>query len=459
MFDFNLIIIGCGPAGMAAAHTAADCGLTVAILDEQPRPGGQIYRDVTGSGAKRGHILGDDYLEGANLVSDLDHPGITHIPNATVWQVDPGFTCTYSVDGESRSISAPQLIIATGAIERPSPLPGWTLPGVMTAGAAQILLKQSGILPRAAVLVGSGPLLYLIAAQMIRAGSPPIALIETQTSGNYLAALRHLPRALIGWRTLAKGLKLLNEIRNGGVKRYGAATDISITEADGRANGVAFTRRGKAHHIPCETVLLHQGVIPNTQITRSLRVDHKWDAAQKCFAPQRDSLGQTSMNGLYIAGDGAGIGGAWSAAHRGRIAALQVAQAIGKIDETTRAKRTAPIHSALIKEMAPRAFLDALYSPPSEILTPSDTTIICRCEEVTAGMVRRTAEHGPNQTKTATRTGMGPCQGRYCGLTVTNILAEHLNKTPDETGYFRIRAPLKPVTLAEVAGLVGQDKD
>ncbi|MDA3856818.1 MAG: FAD/NAD(P)-binding oxidoreductase, partial [Roseovarius sp.] len=166
MARVDLAIIGVGPAGMAAAQLAAGKGLSVCILDEQPRAGGQIYRDVDRVAPLRGDLLGKDYTEGRHLTKGLGAPGITHLAGAVVWAIEEGPRLAYTMDGKGALIDAGHVLLATGALERPMPLPGWTLPGVMTAGAGQILLKQSGVMARRAVLVGSGPLLYLIAAQM-----------------------------------------------------------------------------------------------------------------------------------------------------------------------------------------------------------------------------------------------------------------------------------------------------
>lgn len=451
----DLVIIGAGPAGMAAAAKAAGLGLSVTVLDEQPRPGGQIYRDVDRAAPLRGDILGPDYAHGASLTAGLLQDRIDHVPGAVVWAIEEGFRISYTRDGQGAQIMADRVLLATGALERPMPVPGWTLPGVMAAGAGQILLKQSGVLARRAVLVGSGPLLYLIAAQMVRAGTPPAAMVETQTRSDITRAMRHVGGALRGWRYLAKGLKLLAEITLAGVPRYTAARDIAI-EGTERAEAVCFTRRGRTHRLACDTVFLHHGVVPNTQAARSLGVTHRWSTAQGCFVPSVDDWGETDVPGVFIAGDGAGIGGAGAAEIAGRLSALKLAEQAGRLSTSDRDRQAAPLRTAMSREMAVRPFLDAAYLPCAEALLPADSTIVCRCEEVTAGDIRGYAGLGclgPNQTKAFGRAGMGPCQGRYCGLSVTALLAEANGQTPDETGHYRIRPPLKPVTLGELAAM------
>lgn len=451
----DLAIIGAGPAGMAAAAQAAELGLSVTLLDEQPRPGGQIYRDVDRAAPLRDDILGPDYTHGARLTGALSQSSVEHIPGAVVWAIEEGFRLSYIREGRAAQLGADHLLLATGALERPMPLPGWTLPGVMSAGAGQILLKQSGVLARRALLVGSGPLLYLTAVQMVRAGAPPLALVETQSRTDLLRAARHVSGALRGWRTLAKGLTMLAELKRARVPRYTGATGIAI-EGEGRAEAVTFTSRGRAYRLACDTVFLHHGVVPNTQAARSLDLPHRWNAAQACFSPVLDEWGESKFANVYIAGDGAGISGAKAAEQAGRLAALQIAHERGALSTSERDRRAAPLRAALASERAVRPFLDAAYPPCAEALRPADSTLICRCEEVTAGDIRHYATLGclgPNQAKAFGRAGMGPCQGRYCGLTVTALLAEANGQSPDETGYLRIRPPLKPVTLGELAAL------
>ncbi|GAB2185756.1 FAD/NAD(P)-dependent oxidoreductase [Roseibium sp. LAB1] len=461
MLEADLLVLGAGPAGMAAARTAADAGLSVLLLDEQARPGGQIYRDVGNVPEDRAQILGSDYTKGRVLAEALDHPMIRHLTGTTIWQIEAGPRVSFTRDGAASTAKAKRLLIATGALERPMPVPGWTLPGVMTAGAAQILLKQSGLLCEQAVLAGSGPLLYLVAAQMCRAGTPPLALVETQTSSDRKAALRYLPGALRGWRLLAKGLGLLAEIRKAGVARYTGASEITI-EGKTQAEAINFVSNGKHHRLDCATVLLHHGVVPNTQAARSIDVPHHWNEEQHCFVPKKDDWGRTKVSGIFIAGDGAGIGGAIAARLQGALAALEIASDLGKSTPSDRDRTAARLQQQLAIELAARPFVDRAYPPFKEALAPADDTIVCRCEEVTAGDIRRYAGLGclgPNQTKAFGRSGMGPCQGRYCGLTVTELLAAENGRSQDDTGYYRIRPPLKPVTLGELAAMTDLETD
>ncbi|NIY95951.1 FAD-dependent oxidoreductase [Salipiger sp. HF18] len=444
----DLCIIGAGPAGMAAAVEARAAGLSVTVLDEALRPGGQIYRDVTRASEARLAILGPDYAAGQALAARFAASGAEHLCGASVWHIEQeegGFLLSYSQDGASSQVEAAKLIVATGALERPMPLPGWTLPGVTTTGALQILLKTSGVVPEDVVLVGCGPLQLLLAAQLVAAGRPPRAIVETVPTANYLAAGKHLPRALRGFGYLAKGAGLLLKLRRAGVPIYRDAQAIAL-EGDATLEAVRFTSGGRGHRIETTTAGLHHGVVPNQQVTRLMRCEHRWNADQHAFAPVCDSYGETSVPGLFVAGDGAGIRGAVSAALAGRLAAARIA---GRPDSAT-----APHVQALARDAAVRPLLEALYRPCAQALSPSDDTLVCRCEEITAGQIRAAATAGapgPNQVKAFLRTGMGPCQGRTCGLAVTGLIAQSSGRSPDDTGYFRIRPPLKPLTLSEMA--------
>ena len=455
MYNADLIVIGAGPAGMSAAHRAAELGLGVLILDEQPVAGGQIYRNVERASAVLSDILGKDYTQGLTLTAGLQHKNITHLKGAVVWQIEDGTRVAFTRNGAGALVVGCRILLATGALERPMPVPGWTLPGVMAAGAAQILLKQSGIACKGAVLVGSGPLLYLIATQMVRAGVPPLALIETQTTRDLVKSMRHLGEALRGWPYLVKGLRMLWELRRAGIARHVGATGITI-EGDQSAQAVTFDIGKTAHRIKCSTVLLHHGVIPNTQAARSIDIAHLWDDTQNCFVPDCDAWGRSTVATVYISGDGAGIGGAKAAAIAGEIAALEIARDLEKISTQDRDAAARHLHKDLAIERAVRPFIDTAYPPYAGAIAPPDETIICRCEEVTAGDIRRFAGLGclgPNQAKAFGRSGMGPCQGRYCGLSVSQILAASNDMSLDDTGYYRIRPPLKPVTLGELAAM------
>ena len=205
---------------------------------------------------------------------------------------------------------------------------------------------------------------------------------------------------------------------------------------------------------PADLLLLHDGIIPSVQITRALGCAHAWDDAQRCWKPVTDAWGVTSLANVLAAGDGAGIGGAQAAALSGRVAALHAAHALGRIDAATRDAAAAPLRAARARHLSVRPLLDALYAPLAPHL--DDATIVCRCEEVTAGEVRAAARLGClglNQLKAFTRCGMGPCQGRMCGPTVAAVLAEARGCPLRGIEPYRLRFPARPVTVGQLSAL------
>jgi NADPH-dependent 2,4-dienoyl-CoA reductase/sulfur reductase-like enzyme len=452
----DLLIVGAGPAGLAAAIEARSSGLRVTLLDEQPAAGGQIYRGVDAASPKIRAALGEDYAVGSDLTRSFLDSGARHIPGAAVWNVGRDLSVNFLLDGANQALQARRIILASGAMERPFPVPGWTLPGVMGAGAAQILVKSAGAVPNEpVVLAGCGPLLYLLASQYVAAGVQIKALVHTTTNASYLRATQHLPNALLGWRDLRKGLHMLEVLRRKRIPVFAGATNFAI-EGDMRAEAIRFTHKGKAQRIESSLILLHQGVVPNTQFSWALRAPHRWDDAQLCWVPETDDNGQIADTGIYLAGDCRGIVGAKASASQGRLAAVAVAKNLGVTGSQQLNQRERAVRAELRAQLRIRPFLDAVYRPPASHRMPQeDSVIVCRCEEVTAGNIRQYAElgcQGPNQTKAFGRCGMGPCQGRLCGLTVTELLAEARGVSPAEVGYYRIRPPIKPVTLGELAG-------
>ncbi len=458
----ELLVIGAGPAGLAAATQAASQGIDTLLLDEQPAPGGQIYRAVTYTPLTRRDILGPDYWHGGTLVQAFEQSGARYQADALVWAVMPlpdqqGYELGATVAGQACRIITRTLILATGAQERPFPIPGWTLPGVLGAGAAQILLKQSGALPGdGVVLAGGGPLLYLLAWQYLNAGVRIDALLETVPRGQWRQALPHAWDFLRS-PYLRKGLQLMLKVR----KQVPIVRDVAMLEAigqDGRLSAVRYRRADAAtvSEIAASHLLLHQGVVPNTNLARALGLAHDYDDDQLCWRTRVDDWGAASLPGVYVAGDGAGIAGALAAEHRGRLAALDAARQLGRLNDAQRDQSAAAARTALQRANRGRRFLDRLYQPPGSLRRPTGDTIVCRCEEVTAQQVRETAAlgvQGPNQMKAFLRCGMGPCQGRFCGLTVSELIADVRQVPVAEVGYYRVRYPTKPVTLAEMAAL------
>ena len=452
---YDVAVVGAGPAGLAAAANCARAGLMTVLFDEQASLGGQIYRAITATPVKRDTIFGADYWSGAKLVRDFLASGAQYVPGATVWSVTREREIGVSAAGSARTLRAEQVILATGALERPFPAPGWTLPGVMTVGAAQILLKSSGLVPRGrTVLAGCGPLLWLLAWQYLNAGLCIDAILDTTPRLSRAMAIRHAPDFVLS-PYLAKGLRLLLTVRRR-VRVIGNVVELRIEGRTHVESVVYRTTAGTEQRLPVDTVFLHQGIVPNVNLAMAVGIEHHWDEMQLCWTPVLDAAGNSGIPGIAVAGDGAGIAGAEAAQARGEIAGLAAVktlrpEALGRVgpDETT-------VRARLKRVMRGRAFLDAYYQPMSQFRRPIGNTIVCRCEEVTARQIIDTVAlgcDGPNQMKAFLRCGMGACQGRLCGLTVTELIAHARGVAPQATGYYRIRPPVKPITVAELAQL------
>lgn len=443
MREVDLLILGAGPAGMSAAIEARRHGLSVLLLDENAAPGGQVHRaaraSAEGPGAAQAH-------EGAALIAALAASGAECRQGAVLWAIEPGPRAFFSENGAAQEVKAGRIILASGATERALPLPGWTLPGVMGVGAAQILLKSAGIRPRGKVwIAGQGPLIWLYAAQVLAKGGELAGIVDMSRPAS--GALLHLPMALTAPGYLWRGLAWMAAVR----KRVKVLrTRDVVAEGDGRLERILID--GAAH--PADALLLHDGVVPNTQVTRAIQgCAHRWNSRQRAWEPVLDEWGNSSIADVAVAGDGGGIGGAAAAVLSGRIAALEAVRALGRFGPEQRDALAGPLLQQRSAELAPRAFLDALFAP---LPMPGDDVTLCRCEEVSAGRVRAAVGLGclgTNQLKAFTRAGMGACQGRVCGPLLHATVAEARGVSGEAVEPLRTRFPTKPLTLGELAAL------
>jgi NADPH-dependent 2,4-dienoyl-CoA reductase/sulfur reductase-like enzyme len=453
----ELVVIGAGPAGMAAASTAAAHGVDTLLLDEQSTPGGQIYRGIEQALPAHLALLGKDYEAGSELVKAFRDSGARYQPDTAVWSLGSQGEIGILQHGKASLLKARRVVLAGGAMERPVPFPGWTLPGVMNAGGAQILMKASALVPADGVVIaGTGPLLILLAWQYQRAGVPVKAILELSPPANLLRAIPRLPGALHAGHYLTRGLRYLYELRRAGIKvSYGVA-DL---EAEGgeRLEAVTYRRAGRQHRLETSTLLVHFGLVPGIQLTEAAGCEHVWNEGQQCWCPKTDQWGNSTVPAIAVVGDGAAIGGAVAALHAGRLAGLAAAHALGHIDEAGRDRLAARDRKWMHIDLKIRPFLEALHRLPDALLSGTgDSTLVCRCEEITAGEVRaavRAGHRDPNQVKFITRCGMGPCQGRQCGPAVAGIVAAACDKPLSEVQPYRVRPPLRPLSINELATL------
>ena len=454
----DVAIVGAGPAGMAAACVLAKGGLDVVVLDEQHAPGGQIYKGVEKVFAQRPQdvpSLGKEYAAGQALTRRFRESGAQYRPGVSVWQItsdqEPELALGLLEEGSARMLYPKHVILATGAMERPVPFEGWTLPGVMTVGAAQTLLKSSRLLPREdVVLAGTGPLLYLYANQIRDLGIMPQAILDTGPLLTLRSGLLGLSALLACPKSVLQGMHWLWSAK----RKLGLVQGVRTLKAHGndRLSSVTYDTHGHEHELSTSLLLVHDGVIPNTWLSMSAGIRHHFDSGQSCWVPDIHGAGSTSRKDISMVGDGVRIGGASVAVLQGERVAHEVEAYLGKKDRSFLVAEP----RALNRQRRLRRFLDQAFPPTNDFQLPTDKTIVCRCEEVTAGEIRQVAARGcmgPNQGKAFTRCGMGPCMGRKCALTVSQLMADARGVSVDEIGHYRIRSPIRPITIGQLADM------
>ena len=275
--------------------------------------------------------------------------------------------------------------------------------------------------------------------------------------------MAHLPRALLAHHYILKGLKYQLQLKQAGVPFYNGVTDLS---AVGKASitAVEFTHRSRRKRIETPLLMSHFGVIPDSHLSRSTGCHHYWDPSQLCWRANIDQWSNSSIAGIAIVGDSAGIGGAVAAQHAGRLAGLESAHLLGCISSKERDENAREDRRWLAEDLNVRPFLEALFRPsPGLLAEPKNETLICRCEEITAGTIRQAIQaghHDPNQIKFLTRCGMGPCQGRQCDNAISQLVAHELGNDIGQNESYRIRPPIRPLTIQQLANLqeAGEEK-
>lgn len=446
------VIVGAGPAGVRAAQTLVAHGVRPVVVDEAPRWGGQIYRQPPPGFTRAKETLygfeaaraGAVHSAMASILDQIDYR-----PDTLVWSAE-GSQLDLLHQGQMSTLPYSHLIVATGATDRVLPFPGWTLPGIYTLGAAQVALKFQGCaIGSRVVFAGTGPLLYLIAYQYAKAGAQVAAVLDTASFADKAAAAP----AMLGQPALfAKGLYYLGWLRLHGVAVH---QGVELTHASGsdRVQAMHWRKAGSDHHIDCDGVGFGYALRPETQLPDLLGCRFRYDKLQRGALPERDAAGRSSVAGVYLAGDGAGIMGADAAEWAGERAALALLADAGK---TVEASRAASLENRLAAIASFRHGLERAFPfPVNWAAGAPDDLVVCRCEEITAGELRRcvadTGAREMNRLKALTRVGMGRCQGRTCGVAAAEILAHACAAPPDAVGRLRGQSPIKPLPFSAVA--------
>lgn len=459
----DIVVIGAGPAGVAAAVTAARAGVKVTLVEEAERAGGAYYRQPPPE-LDHHHFpptIAENLQKGRELIEGLNHPLIDLRFGTLVWNATSQRVLSlYSPDEGPYQIKAKKLIVATGATERVMPFPGWTIPGVMTVGGAQLMVKGQGVLPgKRLVLAGTGPLLPLAAVQLLEAGAEIAAVVELQTRRDFLALA---PKFWGYWDKIGQGIESQRRLREAGVPiRYGQAVVQALgeTEVEGaliaKMDGDGRPVPGSEKTLDVDTICINFGFVPAIEITRLTECEHYFDVDFGCYAAVTDDRMETSQPGIFAVGETRGVGGVEVALLEGQLAGMEAARELGgistegvdankQVDLRREWERARGVSSALAKAFAIKPGLFELVT---------DQVPICRCEEVTAGEVREGICAGAtqlNDLKSWTRVGMGNCQARICEPILTQFVAHATGLDPEAVGKFTTRPPVKPLPMRVV---------
>ncbi|MBT2333383.1 FAD-dependent oxidoreductase [Variovorax paradoxus] len=452
--ELRPVIVGAGPAGVRAAQTLVAHGLRPVVIDEASRAGGQIYRRPPAGLAQRSvrtlYGFESKRADAVHAAFDALQGRIDHHSDSLVWNAqDHRLDVMHNPTRSNRRVPYSHLIVATGATDRVLPVPGWTLPGVYTLGGAQVALKFQGCaIGQRVVFMGTGPLLYLVAYQYAKAGVKVAAVLDTARLADQLAAT---PALLTQPTVFAKGVYYVGWLRAHGVPLHSGVRPLRVLGDDrqSRVTGVAWQDGSEERTLACDAIGFGYALRSETQLADLLGCRFDYAPLHRAHLPVRDAAGRSSVEGVYLAGDGAGIMGADAAEWAGERAALALLADNGVAVDTARA---AELERRLHKLVGFRQGLERAFPVPQDWAAHApDDLVVCRCENVTAGTLRQavatTGADELNRLKALSRVGMGRCQGRMCGVAAAEILAHATQKPLQQIGRLRGQAPIKPIPI------------
>ena len=461
--DYDLLIAGGGPAGLAAAAQAAAAGLRTVLVDERVTLGGQIYKRMgPGFTIRDPAAMGPDFLRGQSLISAAHRSGATILLSTSVLTIE-GERVIVATEGEAaRALTVRRQLLAPGAHDRPVAFPGWTLPGVLTAGAAQTLVKTQRVLPGERILfAGAGPLAIAFPAQLTGYGAHVALVLDAGRAPGPADVVRMLGAARGNIQLLRDALRYRVELLRARVKlRYSRM--VVRAEGDGRIEAVTHAAvdgawrpiPGTEETIAVDTLCLGYGFQPSFELLRAggCALAHDENRGGPCAVV--DEWMRTTTPGVFAAGDGAGVDGSRVAADEGRLAAIGVALDLAALTPGAAARAAAPVRRRLARAHGFARALEPMHrvGPGIFELTTPETTV-CRCEQVSARQLTDAIEHSSdiNVVKMLTRAGMGMCQGRNCQRQVAALLSARHGTPVGEVALSTPRLPARPVALGAIA--------
>ena len=448
----RVIVIGAGPSGVRCAETLVAAGLRPTVVDENRRDGGQIYRrqpdNFTRPYAKLyGTVAGS--AQALHESFDALRDKIDYLPETLAWNI-AGQKLHVVKDDLSSALPFDALVICSGATDRLMPVKGWHQAGTYSLGASQIALKaQACAIGRQVVFLGTGPLLYLVASQYVKAGANVAAVLDTSPLMRRVAAL---PKLLARPSVLLNGLGLVAGLKRAGVPVLTGVTPLEITgsPANGVQGVVVRDGRGNERSFECDAVAMGYHLRPETQLADLARCAFRFDQETRQWLPEVGEDGRSSVPGVYLAGDGMRVLGADGAEIGGRLAAMAVLKDLRLNVPEEELQRLRAEQAGM--ERFRRGLAQAFPWPVEQAAQLPDEAIVCRCEAITAGELRRVVcEMGAqeaNRAKAFSRVGMGRCQGRYCGHAGAEVIAHAAGVPVEQVGRLRGQAPIKPLSMA-----------
>ncbi|USJ27652.1 NAD(P)/FAD-dependent oxidoreductase [Ensifer adhaerens] len=441
----RIVIVGAGPAGIRAAETLVAAGIRPTVIDEGMKAGGQIYRrPPDGFERPPKKLYGTEAGKAVALHDVFDRMVATgtldYLPRSSALLISAGCLHLLTPDGRSE-LSYDRLIVATGATDRLAPVPGWQSPGVFSLGATQIALKAQGVaMGSNIVLAGSGPLLTLVAMQLIKAGARVAAVLDTSSLRDQMSGL---PRMMSRPGLVLRGFAMRATL--GRLYHSGVSLQNIVTDARGPVAIRWTDEKGAARETECDMVGLGWHLRAETQLAGLAGCAFYYSERWAQWLPRADELGRAA-DGLYLAGDALKILGADGAEIAGRLAAKACL-----IDMGLRPPDLKADLSALKRcERFAQGLAKSFPWPRAMVRNLPDDTVVCRCEGVTVGELRETVSYGggeANRAKSLSRVGMGRCQGRYCQLSGAELIAAQENIDVCGAGRLREQAPVRPLPI------------